>query len=359
MTSNLNSGRRKAGASSAFQDPLEGWTNDDLLLDKTERERFRDRHPRLAEIFDCEKMQQAFEGHDQPASDARKRSRRHGTTAVVLGFLGLALTAFTPWLAKLLSFSTIFPNDPGSAERWIGGAAAALIILGTLVGLHQALIGRAKREWLIHRYWTERIRQFHFQLIVNNLEMAAAAMGGGAASYDWRSMRERELSDFLYEFEKTLKTAFERLEDDHAEEDVWVDKAWREEPQATSRTQDLVALLEGLEKLRIGVQERYAELKLKPGLLLTSDQSGVAPRCLGRLHGSDPPAHGRNRGGLCAWRGGAASVAVGNAWARWYPDGSGCCIAGAERGASAANRGGALSMVSGIGPVNSGPVRED
>ena len=265
MTSNLTLGGER-GASSAFQDPLEGWTNDDLLLDKTERERFRDRHPRLAEIFDCEKMQQAFEGHDQPASDARKRSRRHGTTAVVLGFLGLALTAFTPWLAKLLSFSTIFPNDPGSAERWIGGAAAALIILGTLVGLHQALIGRAKREWLIHRYWTERIRQFHFQLIVNNLEMAAAAMGGGAALDDWRSMRERELSDFLYEFEKTLKTAFDRLEDDHAEEDVWVDKAWREEPQATSRTQDLVALLEGLEKLRIGVQERYAELKLKPGL---------------------------------------------------------------------------------------------
>ena len=249
----------------SFQDPLEGWTNDDLLLDDKEREHFCRRHPRLASVFDWPELRQAFEVHENPARQARTRSRRHGTVAVVFGFLGLALTAFTPYLAKLLSFSTLFPNDPDTAERWVGGTAAALLVLGTLFGFQQALIGQGKRRWLINRYWTERIRQFHFQLIVNNLEKAAAAVGGDATLDDWRTLRQGKLADFLHDAEKTLETAFDRLEDDHAEEDVWVDKAWRERPLAPPHTPELAELLEGLEELRIGVQERYTELKLKPG----------------------------------------------------------------------------------------------
>lgn len=265
MTSNLTLGS-ESPTSSAFQDPIEGWTNDDLLLDKTEREHFSRRHPRLAPIFDWQEMRQAFEVHDQPASEARKRSRRHGTVALALGFLGLALTAVTPWLAKLLSFSPLFPNDQDNAERWIGGAAAGLIVLGALFGFHQALIGRAKREWLIHRYWTERIRRFHFQLIDSNLERAAAALDGGAALDAWRTFRQRKLDDFLHDVEKTLATAFDALEDDHAEEEVWADRACGEPPATLLQTPELAELLKGLEEQRIGVQERYTALKLKPGL---------------------------------------------------------------------------------------------
>ncbi len=249
----------------SFQDPLEGWTNDDLLLDAEEREHFNRRHPRLAPIFDWPELRQAFAAHEQPAKQARKTSRRHGTVAVVLGFLGLALTALTPFLAKLLSPSSLFPNSD-IAERWIGGAAAALIVLGTLVGFQQALVGQAKRRWLISRYWTERIRQFHFQLIHNNLEMAAAALDGGAALDAWRTFREGKRADFLHDAEKTLATAFDALEDDHAEEEVWANRAWSEPPPAPPETPELAELLKGLQEQRIGVQERYTALKLTPGL---------------------------------------------------------------------------------------------
>lgn len=243
----------------SFQDPLEGWTNDDLLLDDKERKHFYRRHPRLAPIFDWPELRQAFEIREQPAKAARKKSRRHGVIAVAFGFAGLALTALTPYFAKLAS-------NPDIAERWIGGAAAALIVLGTLVGFQQALIGQAKRRWLISRYWTERIRQFHFHLIVNNLERAAAALDGGAALDAWRTFRRSKLDDFLHDAEKTLATSFDALEDDHAEEEVWVDRAWSEPAPAPPETPELAELLKGLQEQRIGVQERYTALKLKPGL---------------------------------------------------------------------------------------------
>lgn len=253
-------------APTPFQDPLEDWTNDDLLLDEKERKRFYDRHPRLAPVFDWLELRQAFGTHEGPAKLARKRSRLCGTIAVGLGFLGLALTALTPSLAQLLSFSTLFSHAPDFAERWIGGSAAALIVAGTIVGFYQTLIGEAKRRWLISRYWTERIRQFHFQLILNNLEMAAAALGGGAALDAWRALRQGKLDDFLHDAEKSLATALEELVDDHAEEDVWADKAWSDPPPTPTPTPELVELLEGLRKQRIGVQDLYTALKLTPGL---------------------------------------------------------------------------------------------
>jgi hypothetical protein len=249
-----------------FRDLMEGWTNDDLLLNDNERKHFYRRHPRLAPIFDWPEMRQAFSIHEQPARQARRRSRRYGTMAVAFGFLGLALSAFTPWLAQLLSFSTLFPGPSDLVERWIGGAAAALIVLGTIVGAHQALIGQAKREWLVNRYWTERIRQFHFQLILNNLERAAAALGGGATLDAWRKLRQGKLADFLHDAKQRLPIALDELQDDHAEEDVWVDKSWRERPPMPPRSPELVELLEGLGGQRIGVQERYIALKLTPGL---------------------------------------------------------------------------------------------
>jgi hypothetical protein len=250
---------------STLHDPMRDWTNDDLLLNDSERDYFAQRHPSLARIFDWPELRRVFEDYEKPARRARERSRRYGVFAVVLGFAGLALTALTPLLAKLLSLSLLFPNDPDSAERLIGFLAAVLIVAGSVEGFRQALTGLAKREWLINRYRTERIRQFHFQLIVNNPGKAAAALGDDAALESWRTLRNGKLADFLHDTGQTLDIVFDRLEDDHAEEDVWADRAWSDPPSEPLETPGLVGLLEGMEKVRIGVQERYTELKLKPG----------------------------------------------------------------------------------------------
>src|SRR5208337_1566905 len=239
----------------AFHDPMKDWTNDDLLLDRNERAHFCERHTRLGPIFDWPELRAAFETHERPANDARKKSRRHGVAAVALGFAGLALTALTPFLSRLLP-------DTVLAERWIGGIAAALIVMGGLVAFHQVLAGREKQRWLGNRYWTERIRQFHFQLILNNLAKAASAVRDDAALDDWRKFRQSELVNFLHDTAQNLLTTFDRLGDDRAEESVWVDRAWMKRLAAPAETQELAKLIEGLYALRIGVQERYTDHKL-------------------------------------------------------------------------------------------------
>ena len=71
VTKNSSSADEPRGPT-PFQDPLEGWTNDDLLLDDKEREHFRRRHPRLASIFDWPELRQAFKVHERPAKETRK-----------------------------------------------------------------------------------------------------------------------------------------------------------------------------------------------------------------------------------------------------------------------------------------------
>lgn len=255
------------GIPMAFHDPMKDWTNDDLLLDQKEREHFREKHPRLGPIFDWPELRAAFETHEGPANDARRKSRRNGVAAVALGFGGLAFTALTTFLARL------FP-DPALAERWIGGAAAALIVLGGLVGYQQVLVGQEKQRWLVNRYWTERIRQFHFQLILNNLGKAAEAMNGGKALDDWRKFRQSELVSFLHDTAQNLLSAFDRLGDDRAEETVWVNRAWTKRLTAPAETAELAELLSGLYALRIRVQERYADQKLHSGIFSPRTRAG-------------------------------------------------------------------------------------
>lgn len=251
--------------STPLEDPFANWMNDDLLLNVVERKHFERRYPRLMPLFDWPELREAFETHEQPARIARRMSRRFGVIAVAIGFVGLVLTALTPWLALVLSETRPFGGHPELAERWTGGTAAILIALGTFVGVHQTLFARAKREWLINRYAAERIRQFHFQLILNNLDMATAATGGGAAIDAWITFRQKAFEDFAHDMRRTRETTFDRLDDDHAEESVWIDSGWSENSPPPAQTEALGELLRCLAELRIGVQERYAELKLKPG----------------------------------------------------------------------------------------------
>jgi hypothetical protein len=53
---------------------------------------------------------------------------------------------------------------PFCAQGLLGGIAAVLAIVSILVGYTQVLKGWEKAQWLTNRFWTERIRQFHFQL---------------------------------------------------------------------------------------------------------------------------------------------------------------------------------------------------
>ena len=152
-------------------DPFEDWRNDDLLFDDEQRAYVARHHPKAAPLFDWPELRALFKTHDPQASRFRKRSRRIGSAAVALGCASLIATASLGAMG----------GAPSEAKSALGITAAVLAVLSGLIGYSGVLSGRAKWRWLSHRFWTERLRQLHFQLIINNLPEALAAMASAKA----------------------------------------------------------------------------------------------------------------------------------------------------------------------------------
>ena len=250
-----------------FGDPLKDWPNDDLLVGDEERMDFCRRRPRLARIFDWPEMRVLFLEHDRPSNAARKRSQKNGKIAVACGFLGLALAALLYFFAKVSS-------QPELVDKVVGGLSAVLIAVVGLVGRSQVLTGAEKRRWLSNRYWTERIRQFHFQWILNTLPKAAAALDDDRALAEWKASRDAAFGDFRRDTKGDLATVFDRLNDDRAEQVVWIDPAWARPAETIEDRPEVGELLAGLRALRLGVQERYTRLKLHSGVFSPKTRLG-------------------------------------------------------------------------------------
>ena len=251
----------------AFRDPLKDWPNDDLLIGDEERADFLRRRPRLARIFDWPEMRAVFLEHDRPANAARKRSQKNGMILVAVGGLALALSALVYYVAS-------FWDAAGLVYAVFGLLSAFASAIVGLVGRSQVLRGAEKRRWLYNRYWTERIRQFHFQWILAMLPQAAAALDDDRALAGLESARDAAFGDFRHDTQRGLVTVFDRLKEDRAEESVWIDPAWARPAEAVEDGPAIGDLLMGLRALRLGVQERYTRLKLHSGVFSSKTRLG-------------------------------------------------------------------------------------
>jgi hypothetical protein len=237
-------------------DPLEGWRNDDLLFDEEQRAFVARHHPAAAGLFDWPELRKLFKQHDPEAARFRKRSRRIGVAAVALGCASLIITAF-------------LGGHGGGTEAMksaLGVTAALLAVLSGITGYSGVLSGRDKWRWLSHRFWTERLRQLHFQLIVNHLPEAVQAMSGPAAMEAWQRKRARILDSFEHRFMKPVDSSLQRMRSDVAEDQPWLDPAWQGPAPTPAASADLDELFEILRYQRFGIQRRYSDLKLRPGV---------------------------------------------------------------------------------------------
>ena len=246
----------------AFRDPFKDWPNDDLLIGDEERADFVRRQPRLARIFDWPEMRKVFLEHDRPGNAARKRSQKNGMVIVACGGLGLALAAWMYFFASLTSE----PAQKALVFKVVGVLSGFVMAGVGLVGRSQVLTGGEKRRWLYNRYWTERVRQFHFQWILNTLPKAASALDDDRALADWKASRDAAFEDFRRDTKRDLVTAFDRLNEDRAEQSVWIDPAWARPVETIDDRPEIGELLTGFRALRLSVQERYTSRKLASGV---------------------------------------------------------------------------------------------
>ena len=202
---------------SFFTGPLDDWPNDDLLFDAEQRAFLLRHHPQAGPIFDWQELRDLFSEYDPPASHFRKRSRRNGVRAVLLGCLGLALTA--------IAAGGLF-GDAEWPRRILGAAGGALALASGIVGIGGVLSGGLKDRWLKNRFWTERMRQLHFQLIIGNLPLAVEIVEGRTAFAEWEKLRARTLDGFVNRHMKPVETSLDRMRKDVADDEPWLDPRW-------------------------------------------------------------------------------------------------------------------------------------
>src|ERR1700683_3051255 len=240
---------------SPFDDPLRNWPNSDLLIAEEDRAFFTRHYPAYAPIFDWPELRSLFVTYDGTAARARKYSRRAGVIAIGFGFLSLSVAAMVPLAEEITEGTTTTPDFRTRAV--LGGIAAALAIISMVIGYTQILRGKGKAQWLTNRFWTERIRQFHFQLIVNHLSRVVAAATTSEGLQDWLAFRAHELDTFRQDYLRGVEDKIHHLDEDEAEDRPWISDEWDRMGHVPPPSAELDVLFKLLERQRFGIQQRY------------------------------------------------------------------------------------------------------
>jgi hypothetical protein len=155
--------------------------NNDLLMNdaskagKSDLEKARERFPEIVHVLDCPALREKFAEYEKDANDARKRVRALGFTAVLSVAISLIAIATKPILRPEAEWT-----------HWVGALMELAGLIATIIAVSGLWLGDWKRQWLESRLMTERLRQWHFQLLIRRgkaleLYKKAADMGNERA----------------------------------------------------------------------------------------------------------------------------------------------------------------------------------
>jgi cobalamin biosynthesis protein CobD/CbiB len=226
--------------------------NDDLLTTDDDRKLAVERFPDLNHVLDFGELRDLFLAYDQPANQAKKRRRRVGFVAILLGVLALLGASAAPLYEPINYW---WP-------RVLGGVSALLGVLSLLMGTIGSLSGEAKHRWLCNRLMTERLRQFHFQALSYRMGDVLKSMVNHDGQEGFRVDRHSWFAGFRLAYENHLPARLSVVLDDDAEEDFSLhqDLTGWEPPKASDANLDRI--FSAYRLLRIEHQLQYANYKL-------------------------------------------------------------------------------------------------
>jgi hypothetical protein len=246
---------------SSLSSALAGWGNDDLLISDSSQRELEDFDPALFALLNWPELRAVFLRHDPPSNASRKQLRFWGKAVFVTVLLGLAAGIAGHLLAARDILKTL--------------TLAATAIAGAL-GLAVALGNPARKRWLANRIWTERLRQLNFQMLINHLPEAAAALAeegrrtdpqapSGPALQAWHALRSRALKRLEAQLSDDEDHAIDQLACDRAEINFWLQSEWQAPVVPASFSPEAERLIELLGTQRIGIQLEYVQKKLREG----------------------------------------------------------------------------------------------
>jgi len=244
--------------------------NDDLLVDKGDRERAATLYPTVFHVLDHPELRRKFVQCDEPAKASKRRSR-------VLGFLTVTLAS----LALFCASGEIVFYSNAAILRPLALAGVICGISSVAIGSFGLLYGRAKSEWLHRRLMSERLRQFHFQTFVFLLPQIVASLHDPQAMATFVSARHTAFERLRAKMEGRLQAVLTAVLGDE-EPDVWFEKP----PTALPVTQAdpvLEPLFDAYGALRIRHQLSYANFRIRDDSRLFSDAVRAQATVLERI----------------------------------------------------------------------------
>jgi hypothetical protein len=231
---------------------LANWPNDDLLLTTSARDHIRSLYPTAVTVLDWPEHAALFLEADEVANHSKRVRRRLGVAALTIGIGSVLLTAISPLLVGL-----------GLTVPWVGLASALGTTISIALGLNY-LFGSTRMTWLTQRFRTERLREFYFQFLLNNLSLATSAMSDADSLERWKRSRADHLAIFKRDVVDPVEVSLARLDRDILLQDTWIFPMWKTAPRLQESSPELMTLIDVLWRQRFGIQQRYSLAKAKP-----------------------------------------------------------------------------------------------
>lgn len=151
-------------------------------------------YPETVHLFDDQSLRDTFAKYEHVANRARLRVRRIGLFAIASGSIAL-LSAATEPLWHRMPYENVV-----SIVFEICGLGAALVAGGSV------WLGPWRKRWLEARFMTERLRQWHFQILVRRGREVEASLdvSNPVAKNEFKKLREQWFKNFLHDYEGKL-----------------------------------------------------------------------------------------------------------------------------------------------------------
>lgn len=220
--------------------------NDDLLINDSDVERSQVLFPKLPPVLDFPELRALFRQYDEQALAARRRAHRWGLVAILFGFIALMSSALAP--------------------------IAELPPIGEIVGFSGLLIGAGgmwlfnfNHVWMVSRLMTERLRQWHFQFLVQRGDLVSAVIAGKATKSSvaaFREKRARLFEEFLKNHQGKLDSILTALTDSDSDLEAWIVCASAPN-NGYEQDESFEAVCAAYRTLRLVHQAQYAHHKLR------------------------------------------------------------------------------------------------
>jgi hypothetical protein len=236
--------------------------NDEFLFTEADRDYASTLYKKIYPALDHPELRDLFTPFDRQANEAKRTSRICGIAAVLLvAGAFLCVTA-----------GEAFFHDKG-LRILISSVSAAFSVAGVALGTFGVLFASNKQKWLVNRFLTERLRQFHFQTLILLAPYIVAAADSGQWD-EFRRKRANLLVSFRQDVIARRLSLINALLDD-GEADGWL---FPYSEPALAEGENTALLFDAYRRLRLRRQIDFSDYKLQMTRRLLSpfplDQAG-------------------------------------------------------------------------------------